>query len=355
MKEKISFNDVLLEPRYSEVESRSQVSTSVILYSKTNQKFEFNNPIIPANMQHISDIEMCKEMYKLKSLCLFHRFNSIEHNKDVPTNYLYFTNHLKKIGSDIFNYIGFSVGVKEDDKTYVDNLYKVGVRIICIDIAHAHSKLGIEMTKYVADKYPDILLISGNVATSAGAFSLWSAGADVVKVNIGAGSICTTRVETANGVPQLSALMDVYNELSLNQNQNKITGRKNYIIADGGMSQAGHLVIALGFADMVMTGNLLAGSDECPGNIITKDSVKYKEYFGSSTHKNFHVEGVKAYVKTKGYVKDVVENLLYGIKSGCSYQGVFSISDLKKVVGSSLIRITNSGYIESKDHDVVLL
>lgn len=345
----LTFSDVLLEPKYSTIKSRSEIDLNV----KLSKGLSFKFPLIPANMKTITGPEMAIEIASLGGLAILHRFMSIEEQLSIAKSYI----------KEAFNHIGFSIGIKSFDHESVDMFASLGVKILCIDIAHGDSLQCIEMAKYIAEKYPDIFLIAGNVATAEGARRLWLAGADCVKVNIGAGSTCSTRIETGNGVPQLTALSDVYDERILLQEPTMklINGewqqcgastisKPIFIIADGGCVNAGDCVKSLCFGDMVMTGNLFAATDETPGDILQVDGQNYKSYVGSSTHKTNHIEGVAAIVPTKGPVKNVIEKLCQGIKSGLSYQGASNLDDLKK--NPKFIRITHAGLIESHPHDV---
>jgi IMP dehydrogenase len=196
-----------------------------------------------------------------------------------------------------------------------------------------------------------VLLIAGNVATEEGAESLWLAGADVVKVGVGSGSICTTRIETGNGVPQLSAIM--YANAAKQRVESKLEGSRNiYFISDGGIKIPADICKALCFADMVMAGNIFAGTDEAPGDIIDIDGHAYKSYVGSSTHKDSRKEGVEALVPYKGPTEKILTRFLEGLQSCCSYQGVSKVRELK--INPKFVRITNSGLIESHPHDVRL-
>lgn len=167
-------------------------------------------------------------------------------------------------------------------------------------------------------------------------------------------SICSTRIETGNGVPQLSALNEIYDikrQLELDYLYNK-KPRKLKFIADGGIKNAGDICKALCFADMVMVGNLVAGCEEAPGETIIIDGKSYKDYNGSSTHKSNYIEGVESRVPIKGKFKDVLERLLEGLRSGCSYQGVEDLYSLKS--NPEFCRITNAGLKESHPHDVII-
>jgi IMP dehydrogenase len=331
IKQSYSFDDLLLVPRYSEIESRSLVNTNVeingIIYSQ---------PIIPANMKTVISLEMATQLASNKSLAILHRFMNLEEQLDMVKN-------LMQFGAE---YFAVSVGVLEKDKSNIGNFYDAGVRIFCIDIAHGDSKHCIEMIKFIK-QFANTTVIAGNVATGEGASRLWKAGADIVKVGIGGGSTCLTRVRTANGVAQMSAIMEVY---EVKQKLEKLYNKKYYFISDGGCKEAGDICKALCFADMVMVGNLFAGTKEAPGNLITTNKGFFKEYVGSSTHKSSYVEGVKGMVPYKGDFADVLEELLEGIRSCCSYQGVNNLKDLKE--DPQFLQISSSGLKESKAHDI---
>lgn len=337
IREGLTFDDVLLVPQHSKIGSRSEVDISVQI-----DKLQFKHPIIPANMSSVTGQEMAVEIIKSGGLAVLHRFMLRQEQFDIAEDIV------DQGGGRNF---AVSLGVKEDDVKNFEVFYGMGVRIFCIDIAHGDSYHCVQMIKALKERHSNITVIAGNVATGDGAYHLWRAGADIVKVGVGPGSLCTTRIETGNGVPQLTALMDVYQRRAEATNGKWLTGPA-YIIADGGIKSAGDVVKALCFADMVMIGNLFAGCVEAPGE-IRRDPLggAYKEYRGSSTHKANHIEGVSAFVPCTGRYQDVLTKLLEGLRSGCSYQGVNSISELKD--NPTFIRITNAGLKESHPHDVV--
>lgn len=342
IKDGLTFDDVLLVPQHSEIGSRSKIDVSVNL-----REFKFSNPIIPANMKTVCDVKMAEFIAFNGGLAILHRFMPIEEQYEA----CYHLSNLfglpyKKNG----NAFGVSVGVKNEDKEAVLKFLNLGVKIVCIDIAHGDSTQCIEMIKYIKRNAPSMLIIAGNVATGEAATRLWNAGANVVKVGVGPGSLCTTRVETGNGVPQLTALMDVAEARSNMMRDDKNRGYNYQIIADGGIKSAGDIVKALCFADMVMAGNLFAGCDEAPGNILNVNGRTYKEYVGSSTHKTNHIEGVAAMVPYKGPVSGVLTKLIEGLQSGCSYQGCSRLAELRD--NPQFIKISNSGLVESHPHDV---
>jgi len=188
IREGLTFDDVLLVPAYSEVPSRSKVDLTV---KWGNLKFK--HPIIPANMKTITGYEMAFEVCKSGGLALLHRFMPVEEQLSFAEDIL------DNFGDRNF---GVSVGVKEEDIKNFDRFVEEGVRIFCVDIAHGDSAHCVNMIKTMKSRHPNSFIIAGNVATGSGARRLWEAGADVVKVGVGPGSLCTTRVETGNGVPQ---------------------------------------------------------------------------------------------------------------------------------------------------------
>ena len=331
--EGLSYDDVLLVPQYSEIETRS--SERVSLSAKLPKiGTELKHPIIPANMKTVFGEEMAEAVYLSGGLGFLHRFMPIEEQRSI------FIGLVGRFLEDFSNHIGFSVGVKKEDYENIPGLIGIGAKIICIDIAHGDSKLCVDMCKFISTKYPDVLLVAGNVATETGAWRLWDNGADIVKCGIGGGSLCSTRIQTGNGMPMITSLDQVQNA--------KIKFKDKLIIADGGVKDSGDCTKALVLADLVMAGNLFAGTEEAPGTKITKDGILYKEYAGSSTHKSSHVEGVTTFVPYKGMYANVLDKLLQGIRSGMSYQGVDNLIDLKE--NPQFVKISSAGYRESIPH-----
>lgn len=344
IREGLTFDDVLLVPQHSTVKSRSQVDISVKFGA-----LEFEHPIIPANMKTVTGMDMAIANLKSGGLSIVHRFMPIEEQLEVAEDLIDCFDAQKKFA--------VSVGVQKEDKDNILRFTDLGVKMVCIDIAHGDSQQCVDMVSWIKEKYLGLFVIAGNVATGQGAERLWKAGANIVKVGVGPGSLCTTRIETGNGVPQLSALMDVADAQKRLIAEYKIkdepgTRRVFPFIADGGIKNAGDIVKALCFADMVMVGNLFAGCPETPGNIIKIDGRAHKEYVGSSTHKTNHVEGVAAIVPCKPPFDNVLNGLLEGLRSGCSYQGAHNLAELRD--NPEFIRITNAGLKESHPHDVVI-
>jgi IMP dehydrogenase len=240
---------------------------------------------------------------------------------------------------------------------------KAGSVALCLDIAHCHSKHAIDVITACKQRFPHISLIAGTVATYQSAIDLYQAGVDTLKVGIGGGSTCLTRINAGSGVPQITAIMEC-----ARARNNKYPQR--YLIADGGAANSGDVVKALAAgADCYMGGSIFAGTDETPGEKIEVNGQIFKEYNGSTSRAeklrqlekdatgkhdkyHLHVEGVEAMVPCQGPVKDVIEGLLAGLRSGLSYSGARTIKELHQK--AQFIQITQAGYRESQSHDVIV-
>ena len=340
-----SYDDVLLVPQKSKVKSRSDVS----LKTNLSKNFSLDLPIISANMDSVTGIDMAISLGKLGGISILPRFSSIEEEVEM----------LQEIKKENVK-VGASVGIKGDYLERVEKLIENKVDCLVVDVAHGHMERVSEVTKEIKEKFPEILLIAGNVATYEAAKDLFLAGADVVKVGVGPGSICTTRVETGHGVPQLTAVMEASKAA-------KEMGKT--IIADGGIKNVGDILKALAAgADAVMLGNMLAGVDETPGEIFEANGKKYKKYFGSTSREqkekhslkvkndaNYlkHIEGVSGSVLYKGSLESIVEKIKAGVSSGLSYSGAFNILELQK--NAKFVAITSAGLRESHSHDLIQL
>ncbi len=253
---------------------------------------------------------------------------------------------------------GAAVGIGSDMMERVDALVKAGVDIIALDSAHGHSQNILDSVRTIKNAYPDLDVIAGNVATAEATEDLIKAGADCVKVGIGPGSICTTRVVAGIGVPQITAIFDCAEAA-------KAHGIS--IIADGGIKFSGDLpkAIAAG-ADVVMLGSLFAGTEESPGEIVMYQGRSFKMYRGMGSTgameagskdryfqnetKKFVPEGVEGRVPYRGYLKDIIYQLIGGLRAGMGYCGTATIESLKE--NGKFIRITNAGLRESHPHDI---
>ncbi|KKM25538.1 hypothetical protein LCGC14_1594000 [marine sediment metagenome] len=325
-----TFDDVLLTPGYGNV-SRDDGSVETSLGD-----YKFDIPIISANMDTITSAEMSIVMAELGGLGILHRFMTIEEN---TVAYRKSCKYFVYPGARQFHEVGVSVGVGDHEIKRFEALYEIGARLFCIDIAHAHCKQVGKMVKHMKKTYDDLYIIAGNVATYSGADYLVSIGADAVKVGVGAGSVCTTRETTGFGVPQLTAIMDC-------------ARIDKPIIADGGIRTSGDAVKALAAgATMVMLGGMLAGTDEACGypgtyrGMASKEARK--EHFGE-TAEGKAAEGISIDVKLKGPVRDVINEVVGGIKSGLSYAGAKNLDDLRRK--AQFVEVTQATKIEGTPH-----
>lgn len=257
---------------------------------------------------------------------------------------------------------GAAVGVGKEEEERVENLLKVGCDVIVVDTAHAHSKRVIETIRFIRSGFPDIEIIAGNVATAEGAKSLIDAGADTVKVGVGPGSICTTRVIAGIGVPQITAIMNVSEVCTKNDVP---------LIADGGIKFSGDVAKAIASgADSVMIGNLFAGTDEAPGEVVLFQGRTYKVYRGMGSIESMKKgssnryaqdemiesklvpEGIEGRVPYRGPLGGIVYQLVGGLKSGMGYTGCSNIETMRK--NCRFIQVTNAGLRESHVHDVII-
>lgn len=255
-----------------------------------------------------------------------------------------------------------AVGVTSDVVERVDALVHSGVDAVIIDTAHGHTKGVVEKLKAIKQKYPDLDVIVGNIATAEAAKFLVEAGADAVKVGIGPGSICTTRIIAGVGVPQITAINEVARALE---------GTGVPVIADGGIRYTGDIVKAIAAgADVVMVGSMLAGTEESPGDTIIYQGRKFKSYRGMGSIESMQKgskdryfqdsvddanklvpEGISGRVPYKGHVKEIIYQISGGLRAGMGYCGAPSIDALK---GAEFVRITNAGMTESHPHDVAI-
>lgn len=261
--------------------------------------------------------------------------------------------------------VGAAVGVKGDFMERTEELLEAGADIIVVDVAHGHSQNAISAVRNIKKAFPSCEIIAGNVATAAGAQDLINAGVDAVKVGVGSGSICITRVITGSGVPQLTAVMDCAR-----------IGRDNDIpiISDGGTRTSGDATKALAAgASSVMLGSILGGTDESPGTVLTKNGKRFKVYRGMASLaasigrksketgsvsleedlNDYVAEGVEAMVPYKGSVTDILKQMTGGVRSGLSYCGAHTIQAMQR--NAEFIRMSRAGFAESQPHDVSLM
>jgi len=335
-----SFDDVLIIPKYNKIFSRREVS----FRTHVTRNHWIDIPLLAANMDTVCESKMAIALGKLGGLGVIHRFMTTEEQAE----------EVRKVKEQKL-LTAAAIGVKDFEsrgKVLVD----AGADILVIDVAHGHSKRVGKALDYLKENYPGVDIIAGNIATKDAAEYFLSKGADAVKVGIGPGSLCTTRLMTGAGVPQITAIMDVY----------EATKGEIPICADGGIKKSSDIVKAMGAgADTVMLGNLLAGTFEAPGEIIERDGEKLKLYRGSASYsasvkkaeingegnmKPISVEGEETFLPYKGEINSIIQNLLGGLASGMTYMGA---GETKKIIGKAdFIEITNSGIEESKANGV---
>ncbi|MEI7765683.1 MAG: IMP dehydrogenase [bacterium] len=333
-----SFDDVLIVPKYNRIPSRREVK----FQTKVTKNYQIDIPILAANMDTVCESKLAIALGRLGGLGVIHRFLTIENQakevKEVKKHKLI---------------CAAAIGVKDFEER-IKALDKAGVNILVLDVAHGHSKRTGKTLDFIKEKYPHIDVIVGNVATKDAAEYFISKKADAIKVGIGPGSACTTRIMTGNGVPQITAIMDVY----------EATQGRVPICADGGLKNPGDVVKAIGAgADTIMSGSFFAGTDETPGKKIKKGGQYFKEYRGmasfSATIKKLkldgkkveegvHAEGESMLIPYKGPISKIITKLLGGLASGMTYNGVKSIESLRGKV--DFIEITTAGYEESTAH-----
>jgi len=342
MKTALSFDDVLLVPGYNDITSRSDVSLATDVAG-----VHLHLPIIAANMPSVCGYYMADALGAAGGMGIIHRMQPV-------------VDQCNEVASNAMFQTGAAIGIGEDWKVRAESLYGAMARIICLDVAHGHQDRVLDVALEFLDTFPAMPLIIGNIATAAAAthFAEEISPLDhlrvALKVGVGGGSVCTTRIKTGFGVPTLQSVIEVHEALIA-------AGSDISIIADGGIKSSGDIVKALAAgADAVMLGSLLAGTKEAPGDIIKDDKtgLKYKVYRGAASYgaKAAHfgeaeyVEGAERLVPYKGRVIKTLNSLSDGIKSGLTYCGVDNLTDLTE--DAEFIRITEAGFKESLPHGI---
>jgi len=357
-KDALTFDDVLLVPQYSEITpDMTDVST------KLTNTFKMNVPFLSAAMDTVSEHKLVTALALAGGLGVIHKNMSIaDQAKEVEMvkNYEFDNEKNKRVLIDKKGRlcVGAAIGVTADMMDRVHALMDAGVDVFVLDSAHGDSKNIINAIKNLRLEYPSMELIAGNVATYEGALDLMKAGASAVKVGMGPGSICTTRIIAGIGVPQLQAVMDCA----------RASKEMNVpIIADGGIKYSGDVVKALAAgANTVMLGGLFATCEEAPGDIYESNGKKYRTYRGMGSieamakgstdryfqtgHKKFVAEGVQGIVEVKTTVEELVFQLVGGLKAGMGYCGSKDIPTLQEK--GTFIKITNNALLESHPHDI---
>jgi len=329
---KLDYSDVLFRPKRSTLSSRKDVDLNRTYKFKYSKNEWSGIPIMAANMDGVGELGIADKLSTNEMItCLTkqHGIKKLSKYKNLKKNY---------------KNIALSIGIKKEDFENLDKTLKEFsfFKFICIDVANGYSEHFSSFLKKVRDKYPTKTLIAGNVVTADMTQELILSGADIVKVGIGPGSVCTTRIQTGVGYPQLSAVIECADAAH---------GLGAHIIADGGCTCPGDVAKAFGGgADFVMLGGMFAGHDEGSGKIVKANGSKYIEFYGSSsdTANNKHYGGLADYrssegrtvrVKYRGKIQDTILNILGGLRSSCTYVGAPSLKQLSKC--TTFVRVSN--------------
>ena len=354
MKRGLTYDDILLLPKYSEVKSRSIINTNTLV----SRRYGLLKPLVASCMDTVCEYKMAIKMVELGGVGCIHRFMTIDEQCEqvskvveyINNNHMY--EHWGVMYDDWHSEIKqipvmAAIGVNDVDIDRAVRLVLSGVNIILIDVAHGHHINVKNMIRKLRESLPtSVDIIAGNISTKESAEDLCEWGADGLRVGIGGGSLCTTRIQTGHGVPNVTSIIDC------------VEGSSVPVMADGGIRNSGDISKALSVgADCVMLGSLLAGTKESPGKIVEKGNGSlYKRYRGSasletkSAHKQStkHVEGESTMIPFKGSVEYIIDKLNDGLKSALSYSGSKDIKEFHWK--SEVMEITPSGMAESKPH-----
>ncbi|MDA9604265.1 IMP dehydrogenase [Candidatus Pelagibacter sp.] len=346
IKEALTFDDVTMSPKYSEV-LPSEVNTS----TKLSKNLTLKIPLISSAMDTVTESRMAISIAKAGGIGIIHR--NLEIKKQIE--------EIKKVKKYKL-LVGAAVGAGPMEIKRAKAILKEKVDLIVVDTAHGHSKKVAEIIKLIKkNKNKNITLCAGNIATTEAAKFLIKLGVDIIKVGIGPGSICTTRLVAGIGVPQLSAILEV---------KKGVKNNKTKIISDGGIKYSGDLAKALSAgADAIMIGSLFAGTTETPGKLIKKKGKQYKSFRGMGSvgamnkgsadryfqkkqkdSSKYVPEGVEGFVRYKGDVQKIIYKLVGGLKSSMGYLGAKKIVNLKDK--PNFVKITKAGFYESMVHNV---
>ena len=348
IKEALTFDDVLLLPRFSSIlPSDTEISTNL------SKNINLKAPFLSSAMDTVTESAMAIAMAKSGGIGVIHRNLSIK--KQIQEV-------IKVKNQNLF--VGAAIGTNLEDLQRAKSLMKNGVDLIVIDTAHGHSLKVLNVLSKLKKQNSKIPICVGNIATAEAAKKLYNSGADIIKVGIGPGSICTTRMVAGIGVPQISAIMQVH----------KVLKRKKIkIISDGGIKFSGDIAKAIAAgADAIMMGSIFAGTQESPGKKFKIGNKFYKQYRGMGSigamsagssnryfQKNykdkskFVPEGVEGRVEYKGNVSKIIYQLKGGLKSSMGYIGAKKLEDIKK--NAKFIKITKAGFYESMVHSVEMI
>jgi IMP dehydrogenase len=345
IKESLTFDDVLLLPKYSNI---LPANTNILL--QLTKKISLRVPFLSSAMDTVTESKMAIAIAREGGMGIIHRNLSIRKQ----------SNEVLKVKQRNL-YVGAAIGTNKEDLDRARSLASSGVDLIVIDTAHGHSEKVLKTLNKIKNITKNIPVCVGNIATGEAAKKLYNSGADIIKVGIGPGSICTTRMVAGIGVPQISAIMDVKKSLK---------SKKIKIISDGGIKFSGDIVKALAAgADAIMMGSIFAGTDESPGKNFKINGKTYKQYRGMGSigamsagsanryfqkkfkdKSKFVPEGVEGRVEYKGKVSKIIYQLQGGLRSSMGYIGAKNLKEIKK--RATFVKITKAGFYESMVHSV---
>jgi len=355
----LTYDDIQLRPQFSDVESRSNVD----LRTQLTKRYGLLTPLVASPMDTVCDAEMAQKLMKYGGVGCIHRFMSVgdqceqvgmvrayKSSNDIDEEWgvMYDDWHTEVQQIPIMA----AIGVGHDELSRAQSLIDAGANILLIDVAHGHHKNVKDMISslknLIDSKNKDVDIIAGNVATYEGALDLCKWGVDGVRVGVGGGSVCLTRLETGHGVPNITSIRHAVEACS----QFDVS-----VMADGGIRRAGDIAKALAVgADTVMLGSLLAGTTESPGEVLEKGNQLYKKYRGSASletktvhgQKQKHVEGTSTTIPYKGGVKYVIQRLEDGVRSAFSYTGAKDMMEYQ--TKAEWVQVTNAGITEASPH-----
>jgi len=341
----LTFDDVTLAPVHSTVKSRKEPDVTTKIGFIT-----YKSPIVSSPMNTVTEEEMVYAVKESGGEAVVHRYMSIPQQLEI----------IKKINDMIEGPLSFdgdlpyfAIGATGDHLERFDELYKAGVRKFCIDVANGHSEICVDATNRLSQRKSDAIIMAGSVCNSEGAYRLLEAGARVIRVGIGNGSMCITRLVTGHGIPQMTALEDVCTFMKEDGWDDRFG-----VIADGGIRHSGDIIKALAIgADAVMLGNLLAGTEESPGQTHKDPETGelYKIYAGMASEEgrsewfdraatSFVPEGVSTKMPFKGSAYKILDNLIGGLKTGMSWSNARTLEELRK--NAKWVRVSNAGHSE---------
>ncbi|KHN76137.1 GMP reductase [Toxocara canis] len=332
---KLDFKDVLLRPKRSTLKSRADVDLTREYVFRNSKKKYVGVPVVASNMDTVGTFEMAEVLAKSSLFTTIHKHYSVDE----------WAEFVRRIdaNSQVMSQIGISSGISESDFHKLRTICEMipELEYICLDVANGYSEVFVDFIRRVREQFPMHTIFAGNVVTGEMVEELILSGADVVKVGIGPGSVCTTRKKAGVGYPQLSAVLECADASH---------GLNGHVMSDGGCTNPGDVAKAFGAgADFVMIGGLLAGHDQCGGEVIEKGGKKYKLFYGMSSDtamKKYHgsvaeyraSEGKTIYMPYRGDVSDTVHDLLGGLRSACTYTGATKLKELSK--RATFIRVT---------------